>query len=1100
MRSVYTIYRMMARRSLANWRLTAVLALGILVAATLLAAAPIYARAMADLGLTFALRDRLRTEAATQVQVRDVPLGAEDGRRLQAAVEQRTDERLGWFTAKRDRFVEGPRFQASPAGEAATARSPTLVTQFFGSAESNVRVVDGRLPRPAEGNGGAVIEVALSPRAAEAGGLTVGQRLTLTDYYDDCEREIPREDRPPPPPCTPKVGLSRTLPALVVGLIEPADPEGLFWAAPPGRFFDPTAPIPLAGPWLPVLIDEQALYTAVAGMVPEYRANITWQVVADRDKLSRANYRRARTDILDLREDLRLVDGFAFSALEGVFSEFDRDLRFQQAPLLILLLQISGIALFYVAVIATIVVEQQAGEIALLRSRGAGWLQVGGVSLLEGLTLAVPVVLIAPLLAGLMTALLGLTPALDRVTGGELLPARIGPTAFALAALGALLSLAMLLGPALMAARLTGVSVRRQAARPVQPLFTRYYLDLAVVALAALLLWELNERGSVFTPSAAGGVSSDPLLLVSPAVVTLGAAALVLRFYPLVLRALSAVSSPATGVPVTLGLWQVVRNPGQYTRLALLLMMSVAVGTFAASYSSTAERSFRDRASFESGADLRLTVGEYTRDVRALQDGLRGTPGVELAAAVVRSQAGVATPGGGQRDMVLLGLDPELTPELLWFRDDLAGESLTELMAKLRGPAPRGRPLPGTPAAVSLWVNPSEARENVTMWVRLRDSTGGTSMFELGKIDFTGWRQLRAPLAAPYAAPLVPPIAVVSVVFSEPSNVNITRQAPVYIDDLAAEGPEGTTVVEDFEGTLTWQAAPARTPTRGGSLQDDFVISSEQRRGGLSSGRFAFRPGTSTGLRGIFVSDPALPLPIIVSPEFINLTGASVGTQTLIVSGDNLIPVVVRGVAGLFPTVAGGATFVLANRDQLLGWWGTFSDSTTIRPNEAWLRLDPANREQARTAVLVSPYRLGPLSDREQVLASVNANPLVAAGGSGILWAAFLGVLTLVGVALLVTLVASVKRRRTELAVMRAMGVSRGQVFRLLAFEYSLVAVLGIAGGVFLGLQIGTRMLSFLSVTENGATVVPPFVLQTDWPAVLLALAAVVIADRKSVV
>jgi ABC-type antimicrobial peptide transport system permease subunit len=211
-------------------------------------------------------------------------------------------------------------------------------------------------------------------------------------------------------------------------------------------------------------------------------------------------------------------------------------------------------------------------------------------------------------------------------------------------------------------------------------------------------------------------------------------------------------------------------------------------------------------------------------------------------------------------------------------------------------------------------------------------------------------------------------------------------------------------------------------------------------------------------------------------------------------SGEVLIPVVVRGVARLFPTIPGGVPFMLVNRDQYLPWVATFHDSALSRPNEAWYTLRPdADRAAVLRALAASSLRVRGVIDREQVLRSVNANPLIAAGGSGILVGAFVAVFVLVAVALLVTLVASVQRRRTEFAVMRAMGVSRGQVFRLLALEYALVAVLGIVVGVFLGRLVGRQMLSFLEVTEGGDPVVPPFILQTNWAMVAAAGTAIVL-------
>ncbi|HNO66553.1 MAG TPA: hypothetical protein PKK39_09420, partial [Tepidiformaceae bacterium] len=67
MRSMLQVWRLFSRRSGRNWRLLAVLGLGMLMAASLLAAAPVYARTMADLGLTFTVRDQLNDNPGNQV-------------------------------------------------------------------------------------------------------------------------------------------------------------------------------------------------------------------------------------------------------------------------------------------------------------------------------------------------------------------------------------------------------------------------------------------------------------------------------------------------------------------------------------------------------------------------------------------------------------------------------------------------------------------------------------------------------------------------------------------------------------------------------------------------------------------------------------------------------------------------------------------------------------------------------------------------------------------------------------------------------------------------------------------------------------------------
>jgi len=1091
MRSILAVWRLVVRRSLANWRLVATLALGVVVAATLLAAAPIYARSMADLGLTFTIRDQLLSAPATRIEFRDIPLQTADGRALREGIERRIDERVGWFRDYETRYLRGGRFYIARPGDTTEApRLPIGTLQSLPGFENHIRVVEGRLPRAT--GPGEPVEVVISSRAAQTSALKAGTPFTLVENFDTCERELPRDDRPPPPPCTPRAGLSFSFPALVTGVVDPADPEDTFWIGGLGQYFDPVRLIPESGPVLPMFTEEQTLLATFGTLYPGYRTATAWHVFADPEKLNRGNFERARRDLRALYEEMSPLGGFAYSPLSTTLENFGRSASFQQTPLTILLLEIAAIALFYVGLIAAVVVERQADEIALLRGRGASVWQIAGIYALEGLTLGVLATLAAPFLAATATSLLGLTPTFERVTGGDLLPATIPPLSFALAALGAALSLVALVLPAFLVTRRGAQAHRRAQARPVASILQRYYLDFVLVGLAALLLWELNERGSAFQPSATGGVSSDPILLASPALVILAAAAIVMRFYPLVLRAVSRLTSATAGVTVTVALWQVVRRPGQYTRLALLLMMAVAVGTFAASYSTTAERSFRDRAAYLVGVDLRASSsGDIAVQGSASEiDATLGTlPGVTRASSVVRQSGRLATPGASLRELQVLALDPKAVDGMLWFREDFATLPLTALLAELDGPSGlRGKPLPGNPVTISVWVDPGAPRENVTLWARVRDGAGRHELVELGKLDFQGWRQLSATIRGPFSQELTLPLALVSLVLTDPPNVVNTNQQPAFVDDITVTDAAGTaTVIEDFEGSVAWASLPNRQV-----IQDAFTITGDRPHGGRSSGRFNFRTGVSGGVRGIYVQDPFVPLPALVSASFVASTGLGPGAQTLISVGDALIPIAIKGVFNLFPTLElAGSPAVLLNRDQFLSWSNAFVDSGNRRANEVWFSLAPTADRTALTKLLGSyDYRLGNVIDRERALQSVERNPLIAAGGSGILLVSFVAVLVLVGAALLVSLWMAVQRRRVEFAILRALGLSRGQVFRMLAFEYLLVVVVGLVAGAWLGLVVGRQMLSFLNVTETGGRVVPPFVLETQWGLVGVGVAS----------
>ncbi|MEJ5222450.1 MAG: FtsX-like permease family protein, partial [Tepidiforma sp.] len=378
--------------------------------------------------------------------------------------------------------------------------------------------------------------------------------------------------------------MTFSLSAVVTAIVEPLRADDPFWVLPADRFFAPYRLLPENGPVVPMFVPEETLLDAFASQFPAYGAGTAWHTYARPEALSRETFERARADLSALYYDLEPLGGASFSPLGNVLRDYGRAQQYQQAPLTILLLEIAAVAVFYVILVSIVLTERLSDEVALLRSRGATVAQVGVITLAEGLILGAPIVLVAPLAAAAGTALLGLTPTFEPVNGGALLPVSLPPEAFVYAAAGVAVSIAALLVPALLAARSSAVARRREQARPGKPLFQRYYLDLVLAGFAALLLWELRERGTVFRPSPTGGVTSDPLLLLSPTLFMVMVALVFLRLFPLVLGLIARAGRRWESATVALGLTRMTRAPLQYNRLILLLLLATAVGMFAAGY------------------------------------------------------------------------------------------------------------------------------------------------------------------------------------------------------------------------------------------------------------------------------------------------------------------------------------------------------------------------------------------------------------------------------------------------------------------------------------------------------------------------------------
>jgi ABC-type lipoprotein release transport system permease subunit len=1079
----------------------AVVALGVFVAATLLAAAPIYARAMADLGLTFKIRDELAGRPGTSVEFPSVALNTTEGRGLQEAVQQRIDQRLGWFTASQSRYIEMGRFLIAKPGDATAPGLVQAAPQSLEGYEGHVRIVAGKLP--AATGAGEPMQVAISGASSTASKLAVGDTFELRESFDTCERTLPPSDPPPPgwpPPCNATASAGYALPAVVTAIIEPLDTSDPFWAKPASQYFAPyRLGIPGDGPIVPAFTDEHSIIDGFAANFPAYHAAMAWQIAADPAKLNRANYKAARDDIKALYGEFAPLGGSSYGELADTLDRFGQSADYQEIPLTVLLLEITGIALFYVGLVSAVVVERQAAEIGLLRGRGASTFQVITIYLWQGLVIGIPAILLAPFLAAAATAALGLTPTFDAVSNGSLLPVTIPPIAFAASALGVALSMLALVLPALFVSRRAGATQRRQESRPGRSLIHRYYLDLVLAAVAALVLFEIHQRGTVFEPSETGGLSSDPLLLAAPALLMAAAAALLLRFYPLLLRGIAAVLTRAAGASVELGLTQVVRNSAQYTRLTLLLMMAVAVGSFAASYAATTNRSYDDRAAFETGAQLNAvmpTGNTLPGPAKETDARMSAIDGVDQATGVTRAKGGLATPGNLSQDFQVLGVDPAAMTKMLWWRDDLSNEPFDELMGRLAAAdvAP-GKPLAGTPVTLSAWVKGDNTLSAVTVWARYRDSRGHFATIELGKADTGGqWKQFTQQVATGVHADLQAPLTLVSIEMTEPSSRFNTNYSPLLIDDITTTDADGkTTTVEDFEGAMRWQTFQARATS-----QDTLTATKDAPHGGNASAAFTFRAGVSNDFRGFFTTPQALPLSAVASDAFLAASGLKVGGTTMLAVGPStLVPVTIVGRYSIFPTAPSeDGPSIVFNRDQLTTWVQTsaFSDPPAVVPSQALFTLEKGADEVAIEKVLRAPeIGLVTFASEAHELDTNRRNPLIAAGGSGILLISFVAVLLLVAAALLVSLLTSINRRRVEFAVVRSLGVSRAQIFRMLLLEYSVVAIAGTLAGAVLGLIVGRQMLSFLNVTETGVKVEPAFVLQTEWALVAGAVGAVLV-------
>ncbi len=658
---VFSAWQLVLRRSLANWRLLSSVVAGVVVAVALLSSTPLYSNVINDLGLRHILLGKQPELLNLDVYASNNLLLRQDYDRAQSLVEQLVSGYVGDVIRQRERWIKSQSYTVDIPGQPVVpgAQRPGGHFHVFTNLEQHIKIVKGEYARspdvvPQEGSAGPVIEGMIGSKTAERFGVGIGDRMVFITGYGEEQRRII---------------------VKLTAIIDPVDPQEEFWMLNTDVFTVPED----EGKVAPIFITEDALFNAVAQAIPASQATFHWTYFTDADKIDSRNAVRIENGVRRIEDQLLNVSQRTalFTILDQVISEYRAKLVFTQVPLFLIVFQIVAIILYYLVTVASMLIEQQSGEIALLRSRGASTWQIISIYLMEGVLIGAVGAVVGPIIGAFSFSLLGKTGPFHALTGGGLLPIRFSGTVLPLAVAAAALCVVALLVPAVQAAGRGVVRHRQRAARPPRaPFWQRFYLDLVLLVFGGVLYWELKERGSLLTMDVFGGLGVDPLVLITPMLFLLAIAIVFLRLFPIIIGLAARLGRYAKSVPVVLGLWYMARNPVHYGRLILLLIMAASLGMFSATFLGTLERSYDERAAYAAGSDVRIEALNEQRSTKgALQQKYSSVPGVQETSLVYRENGTVGTLFEDTR-FALLAVDPTTFGEVAWFRDDFAARPL----------------------------------------------------------------------------------------------------------------------------------------------------------------------------------------------------------------------------------------------------------------------------------------------------------------------------------------------------------------------------------------------------------------------------------------
>ena len=1050
-----------------NWRTEGILFFGILLATTLMASGVTYSQFLSNATLRQTLKEASHRELNFVIHpfYSTNPVQYEE---IQHLLKDRIINNLLPYIRGEALHLETEPFyfKGSPQLELDNGIRPRGTVNYISGLEARADIIEGRWPE----EGQRPIEVAVDQLGAKLLQASVGDQITLL------RPRSPDEDP------RPKV--------RIIGIFRRAVPQDEYWFGLQRSFSSRHEN------W-----DEVPLFTTRYDLFQELGAQDgtlypqpTWFFYLDRSKVEVSNVKSLKEAVMAATTARKAIlpDSLISTSLVNVLVRYENQILFARIPLFLLIFLSTAVLIIYLILLSLMAVKQRANEIALLTSRGATRSQLGLMSFIEISFLAVPAIAIGPFLA---TGIVSILDSLFFVKGtGTSAIVYLTSEAFLLSAAGGVLSIAVFTSITILQARKSVVELWQELARPRRALlFHRYFLDLAALGIIALLWWQIRSRDSFLVRLLEDGdLQIDYSMLLSPALGILALGLIVLRFFPIVIGFLIWATTPVGSPWLVQNLRGLSRDPIMPGILIVLVMMSTALVVAASIFGPSIERNQKERALYAVGADARVEISQaMSNDILDAGDAER-LPEIKVASITKRINGRLMTTGF-TAPLTALAIDTTNFAKVAWYRPDFASPNLDQLTNLLSSEEHYfdGIPLPRNTTSLALWINPTRPNYSGIVKARLSDSQGLFFDVDIGRLDFIGWKQLEKSIDPVQIGKEVRSLR--SFKFSEPFTLHAilfmfghqsSESSVIFLDRLTAITTSGQETLAEFQ---TWDGwSPLQDYSRPGIVT--LEPSESVGRDGRGSAMYATSPGGSA-LRGLLAGQPQFPIPAIVSRSLLNASDAALGDTLTISLNDIAVPIQVMAQMDYFPTLdPNSEPFVIMNVTTLNRFMNYHGPPNSQQFNELWIRLNDHKGMTTPTIAALTVNGFPPLQvhNAQEMITDRLSHPLIVPGWTGLLVLLFAG-MGLVGASgVLAFFQMNLRERQTELALLRTLGLSSGQLKRMLWFNLFLLVICGLGLGTLLGhLMSSALLLPALRLGGEGIMVTPPIVLEIGWLTLL---------------
>lgn len=428
-----------------------------------------------------------------------------------------------------------------------------------------------------------------------------------------------------------------------------------------------------------IFLSDQAFAAAIPQETLNEDERSTWDWTFDYRDLTVNNYRHIAAVSEGIKE--AFSEDNRHSYLENftpLIAQYEVEAKRVRSTLLILQVPIYVLLAAFIFMVSRQMLELEAAEIAVIKSRGASSRQIIGIYLLQSALLSGASLVLGIPLAMLICQIIGSSNAFLEFVSRTSLQVQITGEVLLYALIAALLSITAMVLPVLRYSRTTIVAARQsKAKRNSRAQLWKLLFSLLLIGGSLYCLYNFQGQAEQITQKVQEGAGLDPLLYLSSSLFIVGCGLLALCVIPLVVRLIYHIGRSRWSPPLYASYLWVMRSKGGGF-IMTFLVVTIALGIFSASVARTVNSNETDRITYtDGGADVVLMEKWKSSGTPAIQQAqqsamstgedqggsssgksqtvyqepdfmkYQGIPGVESATRVLWDDgAGIKTTGG----------------------------------------------------------------------------------------------------------------------------------------------------------------------------------------------------------------------------------------------------------------------------------------------------------------------------------------------------------------------------------------------------------------------------------------------------------------------